>query len=107
MSQVQILAPLPADVAQQAERRFSKPATKVRVLSPAPVLFFDLWGRQVSIWQTNLRPHAGEATLAPLSISWQNSNENIVSVDFAPSVSEADAILAQFGYVEPEVAVAA
>lgn len=36
----------------------------------------------------------------------KNRNDNIVNVDFAPSVSEADAILAQFGYVEREVASA-
>lgn len=30
-----------------------------------------------------------------------------IDTDFAPSVDEADAILARFGYVEREVAVAA
>ena len=35
-----------------------------------------------------------------------SDNEN-VSLDFAPSVAEADAILARFGYVESEVELAA
>lgn len=37
----------------------------------------------------------------------QKLHDNIVNVDFAPSVAQADAVLAQFGFVDREVAVAA
>lgn len=30
-------------------------------------------------------------------------NDNVIHADFAPSVAEADAILAKFGYVDKEV----
>lgn len=33
-------------------------------------------------------------------------NDNIVNVDFAPSVADADAVLAQFGYVDAEAVAA-
>lgn len=34
-------------------------------------------------------------------------NDKIVHVNFAPSLAEADAVLARFGFVDREVAVAA
>ena len=43
--------------------------------------------------------------MAPSTIRGKNRNDKIVNVDFAPSVAEADAFLAQSGYVEHAVAV--
>ena len=41
--------------------------------------------------------------MASLKIYLGNSTaDNIVDMEFAPSVAEADEILAQFGYVEEE-----
>ena len=56
----------------------------------------------VSIVDNGNRLHAVDVSLATLKLPRQNSTANIVSVDFAPSVNEADAILARFGYTERE-----
>lgn len=62
---------------------------------------------KVSTWSVRGNLAGGGCLVGHLKTSEakQNAN-NIVDVDFAPSVSEADAILAKFGYTE-QVAAAA
>ena len=59
----------------------------------------------VSTWFLNRFVHAEDA--AGLVKPPHNKHDNIVNVDFASSVAEADAVLARFGYVERGVAIAA
>lgn len=65
------------------------------------------WGRK-GLDSVNVKVNASRGCLVGhVKLRGTNINDNVVNVDFAPSVAQADAVLAQFGFVDREVAVAA
>jgi len=61
----------------------------------------------VSTESWNYGLHVEEAWLASLKHLGKQINANTNTVDFAPSVEEADAVLASFGYADADALLAA
>jgi hypothetical protein len=60
----------------------------------------------VSTFSSKLKRHAVDGSW-PLKTSTKKSNaKNIIDVEFAPSIAEADEILARFGYVDADLVAA-
>jgi len=81
---------------------FARSAIRAIILMPAATSDGHKWGRVVSTSRKDLQMHPGVDRLAPFKpIKKTNGN------DLAPSVAQADAILAEFGYTETRELAAA
>ena len=97
----------PGAIRGQFSERSSPPVRDASLTSKTVIgllaRFFDNIGAElVSTCVERVAEHA-EVDPWPLKTGIKNINDNIVNVDFAPSVAEADAILAKFGYVDAAV----
>jgi hypothetical protein len=65
--------------------------------------FFEICGAVLVSTETEIAGEHAEVDPWPLKTGIKSINDNVIHADFAPSVAEADAILAKFGYVDKEV----